>query len=248
MNAYPVGPSRGPDGLFHICWVWRDTPDCATNHDVSYARSKDLVHWETAAGEPVELPITIDTPGVVVDPVPAGGGAINGNTRVGFDGQDRPIVTYHKYDAQGKTQIYNARFEDGRWRIRQVSDWDYRWDFKGGGSIGFEVHLGPVQKGADGLLRQRYSHKKYGSGLWLLDEKTLTLTGREKPRPQWPAELRRPTSTFPGMGVRWRSDSGRSGQTGVRYALRWESLGPNRDRPRDVQPPATMLRLYKLSQ
>ena len=53
MNAYPVGPARGRDGLFHLCWVWRDTPDCSTNHDVSYARSRDLVHWETAAGEPV---------------------------------------------------------------------------------------------------------------------------------------------------------------------------------------------------
>ena len=95
MNAYPVGPSRGPDGFFHLCWVWRDTYDCSTNHDVSYARSRDLVHWETVAGMPIELPITIDTKGVVVDPVPAGGGAINGNTRVGFNAQRCPIVTYH---------------------------------------------------------------------------------------------------------------------------------------------------------
>lgn len=34
-NAYPIGPLKGPDGKFHIIWVWRDTPDCATNHDLS---------------------------------------------------------------------------------------------------------------------------------------------------------------------------------------------------------------------
>ena len=42
-NAYPVGPVLGPDGFCHLVWVWRDTPDAATNHDLSYARSRDLV-------------------------------------------------------------------------------------------------------------------------------------------------------------------------------------------------------------
>jgi hypothetical protein len=83
MNAYLSGPARGPDGLFHLCWVWRDTPDCATNHDLSYARSRDMIHWENAAGEALELPITLESRGVVVDPVPPGGGVINGNTKLG---------------------------------------------------------------------------------------------------------------------------------------------------------------------
>jgi hypothetical protein len=61
MNAYFVGPTLGADGYFHVCWVWRDTPDAATNHDLSYARSPDLIHWEKSTGEPYELPITIET-------------------------------------------------------------------------------------------------------------------------------------------------------------------------------------------
>jgi len=246
MNAYPVGPARGPDGFFHLCWVWRDTPDCSTNHDVSYARSRDLVHWETVAGVPIELPITTDTKGVVVDPVPAGGGAINGNTRVGFDGQKRPIVTYHKFDAQARTQVYNARYEADRWQIHQASDWDYRWGFQGGGSIHFEIRVSAVKTGADGSLSQKYSHQKHGSGIWQLDEGTLRPTGQMEARPQWPAALLRPESDVPGMGVRWRNDAGAGGEPHGRYVLRWETLGPNRDRPRDVMPPPSMLRLYKL--
>ncbi len=246
MNAYPVGPLRGPDGRFHLCWVWRDTPDCGTNHDVSYARSPDLVHWQTASGKAIELPITVETPGVVVDPVPAGGGAINGNTRIGFDSQKRPVVTYHKFDEQGNTQIYNARFEGGQWRIYRASHWSYRWEFGGGGTIHFEIRVSPVQANGDGTLRQTYSHDQYGSAVWELDERTLRPIGQVPAPRSWPAGLTRPESPVSGMGVCWCNDLGSSGEPDVRYVLRWETLGANRDRARNVTPPPNMLRLYKL--
>ena len=54
-NAYFVGPTQGPDGVFHLTWVWRDTPEAATNHDLSDARSRDLVHWEKSNGAPLKL-------------------------------------------------------------------------------------------------------------------------------------------------------------------------------------------------
>ncbi|MCF7973870.1 MAG: BNR repeat-containing protein [Phycisphaerae bacterium] len=246
MNAYLVGPHLGPDHYFHLCWVWRDTPDCATNHDISYARSKDLVHWETAAGDPIVLPMTLQTKGLIVDPVPAKGGIINGNTRIGFDSQNRPIVSYHKYDGAGVTQLYNARLEQGQWKIYQTSDWTYRWAFEGGGSIPFEIHVSPVVLRADGTLTQAYSHRKHGSGTWQLDEATLKPIGRMPVVKQWPPSLSKPESTFPGMEVRWQSDAGTSGEPETKYVLRWETLGPNRDRPRDSVPEPTMLRLYKI--
>jgi hypothetical protein len=246
MNAYPVGPQKGPDGYYHMCWVWRDTPDCSTNHDVCYARSRDLAHWETAAGEPVDLPITIGAKAVVVDPVPVKGGVINGNTRLGFDSGRRPIVSYHKFDSKGNTQIYNARFEDDQWRVYQASDWDYRWYFEGGGSIPFEIRVSPVTSRADGVLSQSYSHEKYGPGVWRLDAATLKPVGDLPKTPAWPKDLREPQSEYPGMRVKWQADSGRSDRSGTRYVLRWETLGPNRDRPRAEAPPPSMLTLYQL--
>ena len=246
MNAYIVGPVRGPDGAFHICWVWRDTPDCSTNHDVSYARSRDMVHWETAAGEAVRLPITIDTEGVIVDAVPVKGGMVNGNTKIGFDSKGRVVISFHKFDAEGKTQIYNARFEDGRWKIYRTSEWDYRWYFQGGGTIHFEISVSGVEVGEEGTLRQGYRHDKYGSGVWLLDEGTLGIIGSGERRRQWPKGLGRAESDVAGMQVNWAADAGRSGEAGVRYVLRWETLGVNRDRARDAAPEASMLRVYKL--
>ncbi len=246
MNAYPVGPSLGPDGYYHMCWVWRDTPDCSTNHDPSYARSKDLVHWETATGKPISLPMTIDSESLIVDPVPAKGGIINGNTRVGFDSKQRPILSYHKFDDAGNTQLYNARLDNSRWKIYQTSDWDYRWYFEGGGSIGFEIRVSPVVIETDGSLTQAYSHARHGSGIWRLDEATLQPIGKVAKKRRWPAELGKPESDFPGMQVKWQSDSGTSHSPDSRYFLRWETLGANRDRPRQKAPPPSVLRLYTI--
>jgi len=246
MNAYLHGPKRGPDGFFHLCWVWRDTPDCATNHHLSYARSRDLVRWETSGGEPLSLPITLEKT-EIVDPVPAGGGIINGNTILGFDSQNRPVISYHKFDAQGNTQIYNARREENGWNIYQTSRWDYRWEFKGGGAIPFEIRMGGVRVESDGRLSQQYTHPQYGSGQWLLDETTLKPIGETPLQSSYPSALGRVGSEFPGMEVRWCGDLGASGEPQVMYVLRWETLRANRDRPRQgALPPPSMLRLYKL--
>jgi hypothetical protein len=233
MNAYVCGPLQDRAGTFHISWVWRDTPDCATNHDVGYAKSKDLIHWTASDGKPLPLPITIET-GEIVDPVPAGGGLINSNLQMGFDFKDRPILTYHKFDAQGNTQIYNARLEDRGWRISQASDWAYRWEFHGGGSIPNEIQIGAVTRDCDGRLIQSYRHCQYGSGSWRLDEATLKPMPNAENKAQangMPPELNTVKSTFPNMAVYFASDLGRADESGVQYLLRWEALPPNRDQP-----------------
>jgi hypothetical protein len=249
MNAYCTVPERGPDGRFHIVWVWRDTPDCASNHDISYARSDDLVQWTDSAGRPLALPITVET-GDIVDPVPPGGGLLNVNRELGFDNAGRPVVTYHKYDANGDLQVYAARRESDAWRIVQVSDWKgYRWAFSGGGSILVEVNVGAVRPLGHGRLALNYRYPR-GSGVWVLDESTLRpIPGATTPREESlvPAAFTRVESGFPGMKKRVRRDAGH-GPPGVRFALTWETLEANRDRPR--QPPLpnpSLLRVVRMT-
>jgi len=246
MNAYFNGPTLGPDGNYHLCWVWRDHGGCETNHDLSYARSKDLIHWTKSDGSALELPITIGK-AEIVDPVPAKGGMINGNTRIGFDSRKRVIISYHKFDENGKTQAYNARLEDGKWKIYKTSDWDYRWYFEGGGAIVFEVHIGNVSPAGPGQLSQSFSHKVHGSGVWRLDEETLKPVGLIESKRSTPSEMHKLESDFPGMEVRFCGDSGEFRDPNAKYMLRWETLPANRDRPRagDLPGPA-MMRLYKL--
>ncbi|MBT3201907.1 MAG: hypothetical protein HN350_18560, partial [Phycisphaerales bacterium] len=249
MNAYMHGPKLGPDGYFHMTWMWRDTPDCRTNHDISYARTKDLLHWENAAGKAIKLPITLGvTKGVVIDPVPSGGGIINVTGYAGFDSKKRVVVSYHKYDAKGNLQAYVARFQDGKWKISCVTDWNYRWEFKGNGSINVEVRVSAITAAADGKLHLPYRHVKYGSGLLAIDEETLKPLGMAKAKKSTlPPGIRKRESKFKGIGVRIAGDSGKSAKAGVRYMLRWETLGNNRDRkPNGPLPKPSMLRLIKI--
>ncbi|HOW70764.1 MAG TPA: BNR repeat-containing protein [Phycisphaerae bacterium] len=246
MNAYLDLIQRDRKGVFHLCWIWRDTPDCATNHDICYARSRDLVHWERSDGTPLKLPMTLKG-AEIVDPVPAGGGALNGNVRLGFDAQDRPVISFYKFDEKGITQTYNARRESGRWQAFQVSAWDYRYVFSGGGSIGSEIRIGPVKAEPDGRLVQTFRHSKAGSGRWVLESETLKRIATLPAVPKAGAALSRVESKVSGMSVRWAVDEGRSGEPGVGYMLRWETLPANRDRAREGPPPApTMLRLVKV--
>ncbi|MCY2954358.1 MAG: BNR repeat-containing protein [Planctomycetota bacterium] len=242
-NAYPHGPVRSPDGLFHVCWVWRNTPDCATNHTLSYARSKDFIHWETSTGKPLPLPLTLQN-SEIVDPVPVNGGMINGNTILGFDRQNRPLIAYHKFDRAGNTQLHLARPEGNTWTSHQLTHWTYRWNFSGGGAINFEIHLGPVAVSPDGSILVAYSHGKHGSGTLKLDSTTLEPLA-QLPRPlTHPPELTKAQSPFPAMQVHWQKDS----TPNTNYWLRWETLPANRDRPIEKPwPEPTPLRLYKFA-
>ncbi|OGG46496.1 MAG: hypothetical protein A3F84_28205 [Candidatus Handelsmanbacteria bacterium RIFCSPLOWO2_12_FULL_64_10] len=246
MNAYARAPMPGPDGMYHLVWMWRDTPDCATNHDISYARSRDLVRWETSRGEALALPITLET-GEVVDAVPPGGGTINMCLSLGFDTKQRPIISYLKYDEAGATQAYNARREAEGWKVSRTSDWAYRWAFSGGGAIPGEVQVGGVQVESDGGLNQSYRHIREGAGVWRLDEATLRPAGTYPPRKDaLPEALLKVASDFPGLEAHTLTGRGEGPEPGVRYVLRWETLPANRDRPREQAPPPSELRLYEL--
>ncbi|MCO6046649.1 BNR repeat-containing protein [Aeoliella sp. ICT_H6.2] len=248
-NAYPLGPIRGPDGWFHLVWVWRDTPDCATNHHLSYARSKDLVHWESAFGQKIEPSMTLDNKSLWVDPIPSGGGIINGCEKLTFDSSNRPIITYHKSDRNGDMQIYAARPEGTTWTRHVLTDWQQPIEFSGRGSMGFiGIRISGLSRAEPGLLTMTYRHRDYGSGRLVIDENSLRPTTKKiEVTQEYPKELRRKQSDFEGMGIRRAIDIGGAADDSVRYVLQWETLGANHDRPRKPPlPEPSTLRLYKL--
>ncbi|MEZ4905277.1 MAG: BNR repeat-containing protein [Spirosomataceae bacterium] len=248
MSAYIKGPTLGPDGLFHLLWVWRDTPDAETNHDLSYARSKDLIHWETAAGERVTLPITPHKKQFTIDPVPPMGGAINGGNALFFD-QKQPIVCYHKYDENGKHQLYLSKFMDGKWRITKVTNWDFRWSFSGSGSLTSELKILSASLKDNNTIEIEYWQSKNGFGRVLVDATSLTpLEDKPVENPEnklFTTELMKPTRSE--SSVKWlkipNSDNAKS-----YFAFRWEAMGIRRfyeKREKPVQP--FLMQLYEFS-
>jgi hypothetical protein len=243
-SAYIVGPVKGPDDYWHMVWTWRADANAETNHDLSYARTKDLQTWEKGDGTKLTLPITILNADIV-DPVPSGGGMINNNTKVGFDSQKRPVIIYHKNDPSGFTQLYNARFENGAWVPHQTTNWSYTWAFSGMHTLVFEIEVDGVRAYPNGQLKQLYYHKQYGGwGGLLLNETTLAAVQTIAPPYPYPASLATVESTYPDMWPRWWPDSGSGPNPDIYYMLRWETLSSNFDQPRAVEPPSTMLRVY----
>lgn len=240
-NAYPIPLVHGADGWYHQVWIWRESPWCETNHAISYMRSRDLVHWETAGGKPLDLPVSLATPGVVVDDVPLRGGAINGGQSIGFDLDGKLVIAYIKYDENGITQLYFARWMDGAWHSVQASHWTYRWDFHGGGSIPMEVMPGPL-KADHGELSIAVHHVSYGNVVWKVDPTTLQLIGQPQPQPS--AQDAIGPETAGSLIDHVANDLGKPRTDGVNYKLVWKTLGANRDRPRPEGAPApSILRL-----
>jgi hypothetical protein len=240
-NAYASAPRLGPDGRFHLAWVWRETPDCATNHTLSYARSVDFQHWEDHRGRPIALPITLAR-GDVIDAAKVGEGLINTTYAFGFDAAKQPVVVYHRYDAAGRSQAFAARPDGDGWRVRQLSDWKFRWAFSGGGTIQTEVSLGAPQLERDGSLVVAYHTREAGNGRWRVRADDLSVI-ETLPPAQTPAGAGRlPPAP---AGLQNKSRSVRVGKT--EYVLQWATLGPNRDRPRAEAPPPSELRLYEFA-
>ncbi|MEX2513281.1 MAG: BNR repeat-containing protein [Cyclobacteriaceae bacterium] len=244
MNAYASQPKLLEDDWYHMFWVWRDTPDCETNHDLSYIKSPDMINWYNAFGESVDIPVTIDQESVIVDPIPPGGGIINLAAKLCLEENLNPLMAYHKYDDEGNLQFYVARVEDGKWTSKQVTDWDYRWEFSGRGSIVFEVRVGEFKRRADGNFELSYEHMEYGNGTILLDQNLKTIGEVLKPVDFISALT--PEGDFKDLVVRSALDRGTPGN-GKSYVLKWETLPHNRDRPHpEPLPGPSQLYLYEL--
>ncbi|MEO0587260.1 MAG: hypothetical protein AAF078_06425, partial [Planctomycetota bacterium] len=110
----------------------------------------------------------------------------------------------------------------------------------GPSTFGTSLSIGPVRVMGDGRLAVPYRHWKAGSGLLVVDEATLELVdvvARPAAESPYPPGLSSVESDFPGMRVNWQQDIGGDGDAGSRYVLRWETLGRNRDRPREGELP-----------
>lgn len=87
VNAYLFGTEYDPAGRLHTTWVWRDTTNASTNHDVMYAYSDDQgMSWRNNAGTVVAVAgtsaITENTGGTKVATIPMNRGLINQEAQV----------------------------------------------------------------------------------------------------------------------------------------------------------------------
>lgn len=104
-------------GTVHLSWVWRESPDVASNHDMGYARSKDGgLHWENSKGEIYSLPIkeaTMEYAGRI----PQKSELIN-QTSMYADGQGNPFIASYWRDKNDTLPQYHILYNIGQgWEI-----------------------------------------------------------------------------------------------------------------------------------
>jgi hypothetical protein len=107
-------------GTLHLSWVWRESPDVASNHDVCYAQSADGgVTWQKLSGEKYVLPITAATAEYACV-IPQKSELIN-QTSMFADDEGHPYIATYWQGPNDKVPQYQLVYNiDNRWQIADL--------------------------------------------------------------------------------------------------------------------------------
>lgn len=244
-NAYMIGPKIGPDGKYHILYCWRDTPDCSTNHGLYYAVSNDLSTWFNIQGESMQIPIKPENNIFLVDDVPVGGGLLNIGFQLGFSSQEqKPVIAYHKYDNYNHTNIFIGSINDNlNWQFKQLTNWDWKWDFKGTGAIVTELYISDCW-----MDKSEYHciYKRLNSPYMLISSNPFN-EFTETEYHFYPDYFDTVSSSIPNMIVQIINDSRTEIDMKTKLLLRYETQNTNHDIKPSIEVPASALMLYEIS-
>jgi hypothetical protein len=103
-------------GTLHLSWVWRESPDVASNHDLAYARSRDGGRsWETSEGRPCTLPITAASAEYAAR-IPQGSELINQTSMSADKGGQPYIASYWRRAGSAVPQYQVVYRSGGAWK------------------------------------------------------------------------------------------------------------------------------------
>lgn len=122
-----------PKGNLHLSWVWRETPDVASNHDICYAVSSDGgVTWKKSNGSVYQLPITEITAESVAS-VPQKSELIN-QTAMTTDAAGLPVIATYWRGKNGVPQYKLVYLQQHVWRIADLGFRQTDFSLSGGGT------------------------------------------------------------------------------------------------------------------
>jgi hypothetical protein len=121
-------------GRIHISWVWRETYNVETNHDLCYARSDDGGNtWKKSDGEAYTLPITASNAEYICR-IPQKRELIN-QTSMTCDAKGRPYIASYWRSADSGIPQYRLLHYDGlQWHCHQVSHRKTPFSLSGSGT------------------------------------------------------------------------------------------------------------------
>ncbi|KAF2509215.1 neuraminidase [Flavobacterium zhairuonense] len=119
-------------GTIHLSWVWRESWDVSTNHDICYARSFDGgLTWEKSNGEKYNLPITIASAEIAWK-IPEKSSLINQTSMTTDENGNPYIANYWNENTIPQFQI--VYLENGVWKKSNTGFRKTPFSLGGGGT------------------------------------------------------------------------------------------------------------------
>ena len=190
------GAAVDRSGGLHLAWIWRESPDVASNHDIAYAFSPDGgATWRTASGAPSTVPFNESNSDYAAK-IPQRSNLMN-SPAVAVDTRGRPYITTYWSDNAGDVpQFHLIRRAGAAWKIEAISKFTKAFTLAGaatrrppisravlfvqGGTETPPVHLiyRDDARGGRAVLR---STRKLGSTDWTERELTRDSLGAWEP-------------------------------------------------------------------
>lgn len=178
------------EGNIHLSWVWRESWNVATNHDLAYAISKDNGQtWEKSDGEKYQLPITEGTAEYAWK-IPENSNLIN-QTSMTVDDQGSPYIASYWNEGE-KTQYHVVYLEDGEWKKENTGFRKTSFDLSGGGTKKIPISRPEIMvnsgnvyllfRDAERNNRISLAHKNISKGkIWKIEDLTSYSVGQWEP-------------------------------------------------------------------
>lgn len=247
VSAYPTNIETDNQGVSHVAVVWRRNYDVRSNFAISYAQTRDFLHWSRLNETPTIGPLdpsqmdTIDAPG-------EGHGLLNsGQLLLSNDGI--PIVFYIRYGDNGNDAIFVSKPSHGRWIKKEIARSPRRSLISGGGTISGLPSISATNEG--NKIRATAIFPPSTKISLFIEPTTLTITSA--PSASSAIDLLEPLPLPRGIGAyKYNNMLVRASDVGgtILGRLNWYSQLPDRDRPlrctylepRACNPPPSPLR------
>lgn len=121
-------------GTIHLSWVWRESPDVSSNHDMCYAKSLDGGKtWQTSTNKMYQLPITALSAEYAAR-IPQKSELIN-QTSMCTDAHGNPyIATYWQDSGTGIPQYHIIYLKEHKWKIENINSRKNPFSLSGAGT------------------------------------------------------------------------------------------------------------------
>ena len=136
-------------GVIHISWVWRESPDVASNHDLCYAKSIDGGNtWQKSSGEQYQLPVTAATAEYVCK-IPQKSELINQTSMYADENSNAYIATYWRDKEDSVPQYHLVYLNGNDWKTQKLSFLKTSFSLSGMGSKQIPIARPQIVKWTD---------------------------------------------------------------------------------------------------